>query len=71
MFPLTVDPNRTTGYLRWSGGIARVAVYDLVGNCVMARAGVTSVSLHHLPAGVYLVTVARDHAVVTVRVVKY
>lgn len=71
MFHLTVYPNPTTGYLRWSGGIARVTVYDLVGNCVMSRAGVTSVSLHHLPAGVYLVTVARDHAVVTVRVVKY
>lgn len=68
---LTVYPNPTTDYLYWDGSAARVKVYDLAGNCVMDQADVESVSLRHLAAGVYIVTVTRDNEVATARIVKY
>lgn len=67
---VTVYPNPTTDYLYWNGEPATVKVYDLTGKCVKSVADADSVSLADLTAGTYIVTVATDNEVSTVRVIK-
>ena len=64
------NPNPTTDYLYWNGEPATVKVYDLTGKCVKSVADAASVSLADLTAGTYIVTVATDNEVSTVRVIK-
>ena len=67
---VTVYPNPTTDYLYWNGEPATVKVYDLTGKCVKFVADADCVSLADLTAGTYIVTVATDNSVSTVRVIK-
>ena len=68
---VAVYPNPTTDYLYWSVGKADVKVYNLAGNCVKVATDADCISLADLTAGTYIVTVATDDSVSTVRVVKH